>query len=120
MAKGAADAQLMGRLHTTLASVFEKVLLKYEMDLAVTAKFSERDDQGNLIADEVMAEIVAALGMPSPAMLSAISKFLADNSILYNDEDLNKLSAHEERLAAMQKRRGSVVSIGNLPLATNG
>lgn len=121
MAKGASTEKHMGALHATLATVFKKVLDKYEMNLAVIDKFNERDEDGNLVADDMMAAMVAELGEPNPAMLSAISKFLKDNEIMYDSEEISKLSSQERRLKDMAaKRAGNVVSLNNLPVADNG
>lgn len=110
MAKGAAKEDALGKLHVTLTNVFIKVLEKYEADLTVS------DEE---IDDEVAETILAT--EPNPAMLSAISKFLKDNEIMYDTEELNKLSATERRLQELKQARGSkVVDLAGLPVADNG
>jgi acetylornithine/succinyldiaminopimelate/putrescine aminotransferase len=117
MAKGAAREDKLGLLHSTLSRVFIKVLEKYEMQLAVIDKFNERDEAGDFVADEFMAAAILELGDPNPAMLSAISKFLKDNEIMYDSEEIDQLSSTQRRLAEMKKKRGNVVTLDNIPLA---
>jgi hypothetical protein len=50
-------------------------------------------------------------------MLSAISKFLKDNEIMYDSEEIDQLSSTQRRLAEMKKKRGNVVTLDNIPLA---
>lgn len=107
MAQGASNEKALGDLHGLLTKVFMKVLKKYEtqLDAVQTADFES----------EVVEELMDVAVEPTPAMLSAISKFLKDNSIAYDTEDLNKLSTQERRIAAMRKSRGaSVVSLKDL------
>lgn len=120
MAKGAAREDKLGKLHSTLTTVFIRVLEKYEMQLAVLEKFGERGDDGEVLADEFMAAAILELGEPNPAMLSAISKFLKDNEIMYDSEELDQLSATQRRLEEMRKKRGNVVSLNNLPAVDAG
>lgn len=113
MAKGASSEKTLGNLHVVLTRVFTKVLEKYERDLADGSKV----DLETAVADELIAVAVE----PNPAMLSAISKFLKDNEIMYDTEELEQLSATERRLQELKKSRGGkVVSLDGLPIADNG
>ena len=105
MAKGAAKEKQLGSLHTTLARVFEKVLLKYEMDLKVIEKFGGTDEDGELVADDLMVAMLAELGEPNPAMLSAIAKFLKDNDIGMDSEAVEELNSTQRRLEERRAAR---------------
>ena len=67
------------------------------------------DDDTDLIEELVLLDVE-----PSPAMLSAISKFLKDNEITVDSAELNTLSAHEERLKNKKASRPNLQSITNL------
>jgi hypothetical protein len=111
MAKGAAREAKLGKLHSTLTQVFIRVLDRYLEQMEPVS-----DGQ---IEDEVVDEVLE-LFEPNPAMLSAISKFLKDNEIMYDSEELDQLSATQRRLQEMKKKRGNVVTLDNLPLAEEG
>ncbi|ANS06240.1 terminase small subunit [Phage MedPE-SWcel-C56] len=118
MAKGAATENKLGALHATLTAVYTRVLKSYEANLVELDKIKAGDHD---LDDEVAAAMLVELGEPNPAMLTAVAKFLKDNDILYDTEELGKLSAQEERLARMRKARGDkVVSLAGLPVADNG
>lgn len=109
MSKGASTEVALGNLHNKLTQLFLKILKKYENDL----------DAIQNAGDELLDELVAEGMMPSPAMLSAISKFLKDNEISIDSEDVNQLSEMEERLANKRKARPSLASVTSLPLINN-
>ena len=104
MAKGAANEEIMGDLHAKVAQVFLRVLESYERAELVA------DD----VEDEAMRELLSA--GPNPAMMSAITKFLKDNSIDFDNEEIEKLSDTEQRLQARKARRSNLVTLGNLAL----
>lgn len=108
MAKGAAREDKLGKLHSTLTQVFIRVLDRYLEQLEPVS-----DEQ---IENEVVDEVLDIFE-PNPAMLSAISKFLKDNEIMYDSEQLDQLSATQRRLQEMKKKRGNVVTLDNIPLA---
>ena len=110
MAKGAASENALGALHAKLAIIFTKVLETYEarLDMAQTAKTAEE------LSDEMVSALLDANLEPSPAMLSAISKFLKDNDIAFDSDEISKLSDTEERLKARRKRRGELVNLTDL------
>jgi len=111
MAKGAANEKSLGGLHSALARVFTKVLEKYERNM------SALDD---IPADEIEAEMLNTLiemQEPNPAMLGAISKFLKDNDIGMDSEDVDKLNDTERRLAESRaKRLKAGVNLAVVPL----
>lgn len=106
MAKGASTAPAMGKLHNKLTELFLQILTKYENDLAALEN----------AGDELIDGLVAEGMMPSPAMLSAVAKFLKDNDITMETEELDALSSMEERLAAKKRARPNLTSVTALPL----
>tara|TARA_Y100000296_G_scaffold66371_1_gene78399 strand:+ start:31115 stop:31462 length:348 start_codon:yes stop_codon:yes gene_type:complete len=110
MAKGAANEKSLGGLHSKLAQVFIKVLERYENQMDVVSKL-----QSGELESDMMDELLSQDTMPNPAMLSAISKFLKDNEIMYDTEEVKSLSDLERRLADRRKQRENVVSLTSLP-----
>ncbi len=92
MAKGAATEARMGELHNKLTDLFATVLGEYEK----------------------------APELANPAMLGAASKFLKDNSITIESEQMDELSAMEERLAAKKRSRPNLATVTALPLVNDG
>ncbi len=95
MAKKAAHEQEVGELHSLLTKVFKAALNKYE---------SQIEDSD-----------------PNPAMLSAVSKFLKDNDIMYDSSEIDELSNQQRRINALREaRKGKLVSISDIPAVENG
>ena len=115
MAKGAAKEGAMGSLHARVARVFEKVLATYEkrLDAAEAVGMGE-------VTDDVIEGLMEENIMPNPAMMAAITKFLKDNEIAFDTEEIAKLSATEERLRARKDKRGKLASLTSLTLVSNG
>lgn len=109
MAKGAATEKSLGKLHDMLTGIFIKVLQQYEQKIDVV----EALDLDELESD-VLTELLAKGIEPNPAMLSAISKFLKDNEIMYDTEQLEELSSLERRLKDKREKRGNVISLDTL------
>lgn len=99
MAKGAAKEEQLGGLHTMLARVFQKVLAKYEAQLDALDNL----DRGAVAED--MLSMIAEIGEPNPAMLSAVAKFLKDNDIGMDSEAVDELNATQRRLADRREAR---------------
>lgn len=115
MAKGSANESVMGNLHAQVARVFERILTKYEADLDSADQPSPEQ-----VGEDVMEEIIGT-SMPSPIMLSAVTKFLKDNAISFDSEEIEQLSATQERLTARKAKRGKLASLTTLALvADNG
>lgn len=93
MAKGSANEGVLGDLHARLAQAFTKVLEDYEVNPEVE---------------------------PNPAMLGAISKFLKDNSIAFDTEEIEVLSGTAQRLADRRKNRQGLTSLTDLRVVENG
>ena len=107
MSKSAAKEDQLGRVHATLARVFEKILVKYENDL-------DKD----LTGENLKEEMLDAVARVNPAMLSAVSKFLKDNDIQMDSEAIDGLSDTHRRLKEKREaRRKAGLSISDIPLA---
>lgn len=102
MTKNAADEALLGQLHNKVATVMVGILSTTETAIEAYEKVAEHAD----------AETLATMVKPelSPAMLSAMTKFLSDNKITCNVADSEKQSELAERLAQKRKRK----SVGNI------
>jgi hypothetical protein len=113
MAKGAATENVLGGLHSLLAKVFKRTLDKY---------LAQLDAIDNLNHDELEGEMVLALlnevGEPNPAMLSAISKFLKDNDIGMDSDEVEALNSTERRLATRReaRRKAGLMDLKVVPL----
>lgn len=112
MAKGASKETALGSLHVTLTKVFARVLEKYEKQMQALDTINPAD------LEEDMLSALMDMQEPNPAMLGAISKFLKDNEIMYDTEELTAMSAQERRLKDLRAARGSkVVSLQGLAVA---
>lgn len=109
MAKGAATEKVLGALHSKLATVFEKILLKYEQRLDVLDAVDPSD-----VEDEMLKELLDEGAMPNPAMLNAISSFLKNNEIRFDDEQVDKISALKQGLEERRAKRANVTELSRL------
>jgi len=112
MAKNAADESNLGKLHSQLTKVFSKILEKHLIKLDALTVINKDE-----LESEVLQELLENDWEPSPAMLSAVSKFLKDNDIMYNTEDIQELTGLEKRLEDKRKNRENVISLSNLQVA---
>ncbi|AGC35978.1 terminase small subunit [Rhizobium phage RHEph08] len=105
MSTNAANEATLGTLHTKVANVMIGILDTTEKAIAAYEEVAETAD----------AEQLATMVKPelSPAMLSAMTKFLSDNKITCNAEEGSKTSALEQRLASKKRRVGNVVPFPN-------
>lgn len=99
MAKGAATEHTLGGLHAQLAKVFGLTLKKYEKAMAIL-EVSATDE-----ISESLIEQLTLIEEPNPAMLSAIAKFLKDNNIGMDSEEVEELNATQRRLAERREAR---------------
>lgn len=108
MAKGSATEKQLGSLHSLLAKVMGKSLDKDMIELSIMDLFADFDFSTADPEDPAVAELVTALSKirgPNPAMLSAVAKFLKDNDIGMDSEEVETLNATQRRLEDMRKRR---------------
>lgn len=127
MAKGSASEAQLGAIHTALTKVFSAVLDTYLIKLeqmkdalesgAATEDAAKEllDDAEESLADALSAELVTKFE-PSPAMLSAIAKFLKDNEISFDREETNTLGDLNARLRQLKSSRKSASNVVDLPL----
>ncbi len=100
MSKGAATESALGGMHSLLARVLTKTLEKYEKTLSALDNL-EREDLEN----EVILATIAEIGEPNPAMLSVIAKFLKDNEIAFDTEEVDTLNSTQRRLEERREAR---------------
>lgn len=115
MAKGAATEAALGGIHMKLTNIYMKILQRYSDKLDALAEINTDD-----VADEMLEILLGDDALPSPAMLSAVSKFLKDNEVTMDTEQLDELSAMEERLKNKSRDRPNLQQISNLKLVDNG
>jgi len=106
MAKGSATEAILGTLHDKVAGVFMKVLARYEARLDAIDGIDM-----DAVESDVLEELFNENAMPSPAMLSAVTKFLKDNDIGIDSEEIDELSAQQRRLEERRKNRGNIVDL---------
>ena len=107
--KGAASSQSMSKLHSKIAEVFERVLRVYEKRLDVADQIDVND-----IEDEMIQQLFNDGIIPQPAMLTAITTFLKQNQVTFDDEQVAKVSELEQRLAERRQNRKNVVQLSSL------
>lgn len=111
MSKGAATEAALGALHDKIATVFTKVLSRYEARLDAIDVVSGTPED---ISEELLQALIDDGAMPNPAMLSAITKFLKDNEINFDSQQIEELSSQERRLAERSKNRPTLVDLTKL------
>lgn len=107
MSANKATDKMLGELHGKLASVMLSALSNSERAAALLEEF--RDE----LPEEVV-KFLDNLDGASPATLTAIAKFLKDNSITCAIEDNDEMSELQERLndkKRLRKRVGNVIPI---------
>lgn len=114
MSRGAATEAALGALHTKIAAVFTKVLERYEtrmdaLDIAASGELT-----ADSLTEEVLADLLNDGVLPNPAMLSAITKFLKDNEINFDSQQIEELSSQERRLADRLRSRPKLVDLSKL------
>ena len=109
MAKGAAKEKTLGALHAKVADVFLRVLETYEKRIMALEQINPED-----ITDDVLAELFNEGYMPDPKMLNAVTAFLKNNEIRFDDEQVQGLSALQQSLEERRKNRPNIVSLTTL------
>ena len=113
MAKNAASEKKLGALHNAMTSIFTRILEGYEK------KYDAMDAiQKEAVGDELVSELMEMAFEPNPVMLAAIAKFLKDNEITYDSEELDELGALERKLAERKANRPDLTNVTNLPLTS--
>lgn len=102
MSKGAATENALGSMHSLLARVFTQTLKKYEKTLSALDAIDMES-----VEEEFLITLISEIGEPNPAMLSAAAKFLKDNDVGMDSEELEELDSTARRLEESRKRRAS-------------
>lgn len=111
MATHAATETTLGELHARVASVFNQVLNTYILRLDVLENINTEE-----LTEDVLKLLMSESNLPSPAMLSAITKFLKDNEISYDTQEIEHLSATQERLNARRAKRSNLQNLTSLAI----
>jgi len=110
MAKNSANEAALGTLHAKVAQVFQQVLETYEARLAVVNTLEQQEE----VSEAMLKAIINADLDPNPAMMGAITKFLKDNSIAFDTEEVDTLSDTELRLKQRRAQRAKLVNLTTL------
>jgi len=110
MAKGAANEAVLGDLHAKTAQVFTRILETYETRMRIAEVCGEVKEP----TETMLKALMDANLEPNPAMMGAITKFLKDNSIAFDTEQVEALSDTEQRLAARRRQRANLVNLTDL------
>ena len=105
MTKSAASEEALGELHTKVAKVMTRALDQIEKVQDVFDSIDEPELEQTVLRPEV-----------SPAMLSAITKFLSDNKVTCNPAESADMSDLQKRLSTKRRRSvGNVVAMHDEP-----
>jgi hypothetical protein len=88
-------------MHSLLARVLTRTLEKYERAMEALDAIP-RDE-----IEEEMLEALLAIQEPNPAMVSAIAKFLKDNDIGLDSDEVEELNSTQRRLEERRKARAA-------------
>lgn len=104
MAKTAASEEILGMLHAKVAKVMLGALEQIE------SSQKAYDDMLADVVQDTVDEVVSKRPELSASLISAITKFLADNKITCNPAEDEAVSGLEARLANKRKRK----AVGNV------
>ena len=107
----AATQSRMFLLHERVADMFLKIIDKHNKMMDVTDAMVAGNLDTKAVSEEVLNAFIEQGAMPSPAMMSAITKFLKDNEVMFEREKLEEVSAQQK---ALEERRKSRPSLDNL------
>lgn len=117
MTSKAASQDKMNRLHDAVADIFLRVLERYneQIDALNNMKQSDLDEMSDTFKEDVLQELFREGAMPSPAMLSAMTKFLKDNEVTFEKDKLEELSAQQRALQEKRKNRPDLANLVMFP-----
>ncbi len=120
--KKAASQSKMNQLHDAVADVFLRVLSRYneQLDTLDNLKQSDLDEMSDTFKEDVLSELFREGAMPSPAMLSAMTKFLKDNEVTFEKEKLEEISAQQRALEEKRRHRPNLDNLLLFPAAAEG
>jgi len=113
----AASQSTMNRLHDRVADMFIKVLARYNMRMDAVEQLTDGSLSQDSISDEVLTALLDDGAMPSPAMMSAITKFLKDNEVLFEKGKVDEMSAQARALEEKRKNRPNLATLTIVPKA---
>ena len=111
----AATQSRMFLLHERVADMFLKIIEKHAKMMDITDDMVAGSLDTSALTDEVLAAFVAEGAMPSPAMMSAITKFLKDNEVMFEREKLEEVSAQQKALEERKRVRPNLDNLLNFP-----
>lgn len=100
MAKGAATDIQLGTLHAAVAEIMLGTLKAYR-----------EADKLHMTVNEEDGTVTVTVSEPSPAFLSAVTKFLKDNDITCQIEDSGELSELQKTLKEKKKRGQTPIAL---------
>lgn len=107
----AATQSRMFLLHERVADMFLKIIDKHNKMMDVTDAMVAGNLDTKAVSEEVLNAFIEQGAMPSPAMMSAITKFLKDNEVMFEREKLEEVSAQQK---ALEERKKSRPNLDNL------
>lgn len=113
----AASQSTMNKLHDRVADMFLKVLARYDQRLDVAGQLADGSLSSDAISDEVLTALLDDGSMPSPAMMSAITKFLKDNEVLFEKGKVEEMSAQARALEEKRRNRPNLATLTIVPKA---
>lgn len=115
MSNSAATEDDLGKLHNKIAKVMTSALTQIEAAQEQFDKLELELDAGDVSDPEAVAEVLKLRPDVSPALLSAMTKFLADNHITCNDAE-GATSGLKDALNGKRKRSatGARIGVGNV------
>lgn len=110
----------MNALHAKVAQIFMAVLKRYEdrLDLGTNMVLKALED--GTVEHEVLSELFKDDILPSPAMLSAVTKFLKDNEVMFDKGITEELSSQQRALQEKAKNRPNLAQLSIVPRVLNG
>lgn len=109
MANVGAKQSVLGDVHKLAATIFLRVLQKYNKNLDELNDYS--------ITELMEEELIKANLMPSPAMMNAIANFLKQNNIEAELEEVKGMTELERSLKERAKHRSNIVSLASVKAA---
>jgi isocitrate dehydrogenase len=116
----AASQSRMFLLHERVADMFLKIIEKHNKMMDVMDGMVEGNLDKDTVTDEVLNAFIEQGAMPSPAMMSAITKFLKDNEIMFEREKIEEVSAQQRALEERKRQRPNLDNLLAFPAVGNG
>jgi hypothetical protein len=107
-------------LHERVADMFLKIIEKHNKMMDVMDGMVEGNLDKDTVTDEVLNSFIEQGAMPSPAMMSAITKFLKDNEIMFEREKIEEVSAQQRALEERKRQRPNLDNLLAFPAVGNG